>query len=180
MATAATLEDEPVRIVPYDPAWPARFEREKLLLERSIGAAVTGGIHHVGSTAVPGLSAKPVIDILVGVQDLVSSCACFAPLRELSYQHAAHRSEEMHWFCKPEPRHRTHYLHLVPTGSRRYEAELSFRDALRSSSALAADYKTLKTSLARRHEHDRERYTQEKAQFIARALREWELGTRDV
>ena len=69
--------DEPIRIVSYDPSWPTRFQHEKTLLERAIGAWITGGVHHVGSTAVSGLAAKPVIDILVGVHDLVCSRDCF-------------------------------------------------------------------------------------------------------
>jgi GrpB-like predicted nucleotidyltransferase (UPF0157 family) len=163
-------DDESVEIVPYDPSWPARFEREKALLERSIGAWATGGIHHVGSTAVPGLAAKPVIDILVGVQDLASSGDSFGELAKVGYHYAPYRTEEMHWLCKPDPSHRTHHLHLVPTGSRRYQAELAFRDALRSRPDLAVEYAQLKRSLARQFAHDRERYTLEKADFIQKAL----------
>ena len=60
------MTDEPVRIVPYDPSWPERFEEERAALADALGGWVVGGIHHVGSTSVPGLDAKPVIDILVG------------------------------------------------------------------------------------------------------------------
>jgi GrpB-like predicted nucleotidyltransferase (UPF0157 family) len=170
MTQTAKLEDEPVRIVPYDPSWPARFEAEKGLLEEAIGEWATGGIHHVGSTAVPGLTAKPVIDILVGVNDLASSRDSFGELTKVGYQGAPYRIGEMHWFCKPNQSHRTHHLHLVPTGSRRYQAELAFRDALRARPDLAVAYATLKTSLAKQYEHDRERYTQEKADFIQKVL----------
>jgi GrpB-like predicted nucleotidyltransferase (UPF0157 family) len=166
----AKLEDEPVKIVPYDPLWPARFEIEKALLEEAIGVWATGGIHHAGSTAVPGLAAKPVIDVLVGVDDLPSSRDSFAELARIGYHYAPYRAGEMHWFCKPDRSHRTHHLHLVPTGSLRYQAELAFRDALRARPDLAAAYASLKTSLAKRYEHDRERYTQEKADFIHKTL----------
>lgn len=60
--------DEPIRLVPYDPSWPERFAEERDALEQAIGAWAIGGIHHIGSTAVPGLDAKPIIDILVGVE----------------------------------------------------------------------------------------------------------------
>ena len=81
----ADADSEPVRVVPYEDSWPARFDAEKALLEAAIGRWVSGGIHHVGSTAVPGLAAKPVIDILVGVvQDLASSRACFGELATLA------------------------------------------------------------------------------------------------
>ncbi len=176
MAPETQLDDDPIAIVPYDPRWPARFETEKALLEQSIGRWATGGIDHVGSTAVPGLAAKPVIDILVGVDDLPSSRACFGELAELDYLYAPYRAEEMHWFCKPDPRHRTHHLHLVSTGSRRYRDELAFRDLLRARPELAAEYAELKRALADEHTNDREAYTQAKASFIQCALRDdWQV-----
>jgi GrpB-like predicted nucleotidyltransferase (UPF0157 family) len=169
---AVDVDDEPVRIESYDPSWPARFDAESVLLKQAIGAYVTGGIHHVGSTSVPGLAAKPVIDILVGVEDLPSSRATIEKLVPLGYQYAPYRADEMYWFCKPDATHRTHHLHLVPTGSRRYRAELAFRDALRGRPDLADEYEKLKRSLAREFERDREGYTQAKAAFIERVLRE--------
>jgi GrpB-like predicted nucleotidyltransferase (UPF0157 family) len=166
----ADIEDEPVEIVSYDSAWPARFETEKRLLERVIGPWSAGGVHHVGSTAVPGLAAKPVIDILVGVESLAGSRTCFDPLAEIGYQYAPYRPDEMHWFCKPSPAHRTHHLHLVPAGSRRFHDELAFRDALRSLPELAERYAELKRTLATRHRTDREGYTEAKGDFIAEVL----------
>lgn len=164
--------DEPIRIVRYDPGWPAEFDRERGLLQRSIGKWVVGGIHHVGSTAVPGLDAKPILDILVGVEDLEASRACFEPLAELEYLYAPYLPEEMHWFCKPDPSHRTHHLHLVPRDSSRYRDELAFRDHLRANPEKARDYADLKHRLAARFERDREGYTDAKAGFIARILAE--------
>jgi GrpB-like predicted nucleotidyltransferase (UPF0157 family) len=172
------IDDEPVRIESYDPSWPSRFEAERVLLEEAIGAYVTGGIHHVGSTSVPGLAAKPVIDILVGVEDLSASRPCIEKLAALDYRYAPYRAEEMHWFCKPDPSRRTHHLHLVPSGSRRYLAELAFRDALRSDPDLVVAYEKLKRGLARDFEHDRDGYTEAKAAFIEQVLRETgELAT---
>jgi GrpB-like predicted nucleotidyltransferase (UPF0157 family) len=162
--------DEPIRIVAYDPGWPERFERERAALEGAIGEWIVGGIHHVGSTAVPGLDAKPVIDILVGVESLEAARACFDPLARLEYLYAPYRPEEMHWFCKPGPSRRTHHLHLVPAGSRRFEEELAFRDRLRADPAVAEAYAALKRELAVRFANDREAYTEAKAAFIARQL----------
>jgi GrpB-like predicted nucleotidyltransferase (UPF0157 family) len=157
---------EPVRIVSYDPLWPQRFQHERALLEHALGKIASGGIHHVGSTAVPGLPAKPVIDILVGVMDLGSSRAAFESLAALQYMYAPYRSEEMHWFCKPDPSKRTHHLHLVPVGSPRFQAELAFRDRLRLQPPLAEQYRELKQALASEYELDREAYTDAKAEFI--------------
>jgi GrpB-like predicted nucleotidyltransferase (UPF0157 family) len=164
--TTAPGADEPIRLQPYDPSWPDRFARERTALEESIGAWATGGIHHVGSTAVPGLSAKPIIDILVGVDSLDASRACFDPLAQLGYLYAPYRPEEMHWFCKPNPSRRTHHLHLAATDSSRFHAELKFRDRLRASPETAAEYAALKHDLADRFADDREAYTDAKADFI--------------
>lgn len=165
------MADQAVRIASYDPAWPRRFEEERAALEDVIGKWASGGIHHVGSTAVPGLDAKPVIDILVGVEDLEASRACFAPLARLDYLYVPYRAHEMHWFCKPHPSRRTHHLHLVPTGLPRFGAELAFRDRLRARPDLSARYAALKRELADSFEHDREAYTEAKAEFIELALR---------
>jgi GrpB-like predicted nucleotidyltransferase (UPF0157 family) len=162
--------DEPVHISPYDPEWPLRFEREHGALEGAIGAWVVGGIHHVGSTAVPNLEAKPVIDILVGIESLESGRACFEPLATLEYVHAPYLSSEMHWFCKPHPSRRTHHLHLAPVGSARYEEELAFRDHLRADAGAAREYAALKRELADRFREDREGYTDAKETFIRSVL----------
>jgi len=162
--------DEPIRLVPYDPSWPDKFSEEQAALEGAIGDWASGGIHHVGSTAVPGLEAKPVIDILAGVDSLEAARECFGPLAELGYLYAPYRAGEMHWFCKPHPSRRTHHLHLVPTGSMRFRNELAFRDRLRADPALAGEYAALKRSLAVLHAEDREAYTEAKADFIRRAL----------
>lgn len=162
--------DEPIRIVPYDPAWPDRFEQERAALAAAIGPWITGGIHHVGSTAVPGLDAKPIIDVLVGVEDLETSRACFEPLAKLRYLYAPYLPNEMHWFCKPHPSRRTHHLHLVPKDSPRFRDELVFRDQLRADSEAAREYADLKYRLADRFELDREAYTDAKADFIRQIL----------
>lgn len=172
MVRTAEPADEPIRVVPYDPEWPARFESGRDLLRQAIGPWVVDDIHHVGSTAVPGLDAKPIIDILVGVEDLGHSRACFELLAGLGYLYAPYLAEEMHWFCKPDPGRRTHHLHLVPRGSPRYRDELAFRDHLRANPEKARDYAELKRRLAARFDRDREGYTDAKANFIARALAE--------
>jgi GrpB protein len=102
----AVNADEPIRLSAYDPDWPARFEEERTALEDAIGEWVVGGIHHVGSTAVPGLEAKPIIDILAGVRDLEESRMCFEPPVQLGYMCAPYLPDEMHWFCKPHPSRR--------------------------------------------------------------------------
>ena len=169
-ASRASPADEPIRLSGYDPEWPARFEEEREALAAAIGRWIVGGIHHVGSTAVPGLAAKPILDILAGVRDLEESRACFEPLARLGYVYAPYLADEMHWFCKPHPSRRTHHLHLVPVGSRRYVDELAFRDRLRADPAVAEKYAALKRALAERFASDREAYTDAKSDFIRQVL----------
>jgi GrpB-like predicted nucleotidyltransferase (UPF0157 family) len=169
-ADATEWVDEPVSIEAYDPTWPSQFEKERSALERAIGDQLSGGIHHVGSTAVPGLEAKPIIDILVGVKDLPGSRACFGDLRRLGYLYAPYRPDEMHWFCKPHPSRRTHHLHLAPINSPRFREELAFRDHLRSHPDAANEYVALKRRLAVELEQDRDAYTAAKGAFIRACL----------
>ena len=157
---------------PYDPVWPARFEDERRLLQPVLDEFITGGIHHVGSTSVPGLDAKPVIDILAGIRDLASARPCIDLLVPFGYLYAPYRTDEMLWFCKPDPARRTHHLHLVPAGTARYRDELLFRDYLREHPDARADYARLKHALAVRHRQDREAYTEGKTAFVQKILRQ--------
>ncbi len=169
-ATEEPEAAEPVLIAGYDVSWPEKFETERVLLQELISPWVVGGIHHVGSTSVPGLAAKPVIDILVGVESLDRSRPCIDKVASLGYLYWPYRSDEMHWFCKPDPARRTHHLHLIPTGSPRYRDELAFRDALRRDPALTERYAALKRDLAARFRDDREAYTEHKAPFVSEVL----------
>jgi GrpB-like predicted nucleotidyltransferase (UPF0157 family) len=162
--------DEAILLTPYQPQWPERFERERSALSEAIGPWVVGGIHHVGSTAVPGLTAKPIIDILVGVADLESSRGTMERLADIEYLYAPYLDDRMHWFCKPHPARRTHHLHLVPVDSNRYLEELAFRDSLRADPGLAGEYSTLKQRLAQLFRNDRTAYTKAKSDFIGAAL----------
>jgi GrpB-like predicted nucleotidyltransferase (UPF0157 family) len=147
------------------------FEEEKALLEALLARWRRGPIEHVGSTAVPGLCAKPIIDVMVGVGSLAESEPAKAALREAGYQYAEYKADVMHWFCKPSFAMRTHHLHLIPFGSALWCERLKFRDLLRADGAVAAQYAALKLELARKFEFDREAYTEAKWPFIAQALK---------
>jgi GrpB-like predicted nucleotidyltransferase (UPF0157 family) len=161
-----------IAVVPYDPEWPRRFEAERVLLERVLAPWLEGGIHHVGSTAVPGLAAKPTIDIVAGVRDLEKARTAFDPLREHSYEYEPHRPGIAHHFAKPPASRwweRTHNLHLTEPGSDLWRERLAFRDALRADPELAAEYEALKLGLAQ----DRRApgaYTGDKRDFVVRVL----------
>ena len=164
------MKEAPVEIVPYDSSWPRLFDEERERLIRAIGTWLVGPIEHIGSTAIPELAAKPVIDIMAGVETLDESRPAIAALADLDYCYAPYRPESEHWFCKPSPAFRTHHLHLVPFGSPQWIAAIAFRDYLRSHPRLAAEYQDLKLGLAEKHRHDREAYTEAKGPFVTRII----------
>jgi GrpB-like predicted nucleotidyltransferase (UPF0157 family) len=162
--------EAPVEIVPYDPSWSGLFNDESEELLRTIGAWLVGPIEHIGSTAIRGLSAKPVIDIMAGVETLDASRPALAALADVGYCYAPYRSDSEHWFCKPSPAFRTHHLHLVPIDSPSWVERLAFRDYLRTHPLAAAEYGAVKQILAGRFRFDREAYTQAKGPFVARIV----------
>jgi len=167
----AMPNDAPVHIVPYDRDWPSRFEAERKLLIDAIGSwLVANSIEHIGSTAIPGLDAKPVIDIMAGVESLDGSRAAVAVLERHQYCYAPYRADVMYWLCKPSPAQRTYHLHLVPLGSPLWIEQLAFRDYLRTHPDVAMEYAALKRRLADAHRLDREAYTNAKAPFVERVL----------
>jgi GrpB-like predicted nucleotidyltransferase (UPF0157 family) len=168
------VREEPIVLVAYDPAWPRLFEEERAQLKPVLAPWLAGAIEHIGSTAVPGLTAKPVIDIMAAVRDLPSSAHAREAVAPLGYVYFPYRPDVMHWFCKPSPARRTHHLHLVPVDSPLWSDRLLFRDYLRSSPGAAAEYAGLKVALADRYRHDREAYTDAKADFVGSIL---ERGT---
>ena len=160
-----------IAIVPYDPEWPRRFEAERKLLERVLAPWLEGGIHHIGSTAIPGLAAKPMIDMMAGVHDLEEARAAFDPLREESYEYTPHRPRTHHFSKPPGPpwAHQCQ-LHLTEPGSDLWVERLAFRDALRADAQLAREYEELKLRLAEEHSADGRAYTVAKRPFVARVL----------
>jgi GrpB-like predicted nucleotidyltransferase (UPF0157 family) len=161
-----------ISVVPYDPAWPRRFEDERLALEAVLAPWLEGGIHHIGSTAIPGLAAKPIIDMMAGVHNLDDARAAFVPLSALAYVHTPHRPNIAHHFSKPSGRlsEVTHGLHLTEPGSDLWRERLAFRDALRMDPALVAEYEALKLRLANEHRNDAVAYTTGKQEFVGRVL----------
>jgi len=157
-------------VEPYDPTWPAKFETEKRVLRAVLAPWLAGTIEHIGSTAVPGLPAKPVIDIMVAVRDLPSSQPAIEALQPFNYCYFPYKAELMHWFCKPTPASRTHHLHLVPFESQLWRERLAFRDCLRSDPATRDAYTQLKLKLAAQFRDDREAYTEAKTDFIRSVL----------
>lgn len=159
-----------VTIVPYDPDWPRRFSEEC----RALAAVFAGReavIEHVGSTAVPGLGAKPVIDIMVGVPVLVEVERRIPALEAAGYEYVQEYERQLsdrRYFRKPRRGPRAFHLHCVVTGSDFWIRHLAFRDDLRTHPESAAAYYNLKRELAGRV--SKGEYTEAKSAFIEGVL----------
>ena len=155
-------------MVPYDPEWVRLFAEEKARLQAVIGAYVLD-IQHVGSTSVPGMVAKPILDIAIAVRNFEEARVCIPPVESLGY---AYKGEfgipRRHYFVKGEPR--THHIHMNERGSTDWENQVLFRDCLIRHPDLAEEYARLKLELARRFPEDRLAYTDAKAPLIERVL----------
>lgn len=159
---------ERVALVPYDVAWPNKFEVERTRL-LSLFPDVFVEIEHFGSTAIPGMLAKPIIDILCGVETLAGTDALSIRLCEVGYSTSAEFNASLSdrkWFMRWADGRRTHHLYVVVHGGAAWRERLSFRDRLRADSNAAARYERLKTHLASQHQDDREAYTAAKADFV--------------
>jgi GrpB-like predicted nucleotidyltransferase (UPF0157 family) len=155
--------DAAVQVVDYDPAWPASFEVEHRRLAPMLGDA---DIHHIGSTAVPGLVAKPVIDMMALITDIDAPIAVLVERAGYQFPRAYNATLSHHRFlCYPTASHRTHHLHLVDE-QHELDRRLCFRDRLRADPVLAREYAMLKRRLASRFADDREAYTDAKRQFV--------------
>jgi GrpB-like predicted nucleotidyltransferase (UPF0157 family) len=164
---------EEVRLCPYDPQWPHLFQAEReRLMEKFPGAF--RDIEHIGSTAVPGLQAKPVIDILAGVEsmafaDKMVNAICLAGYTTSDAFNATLSGRR--WFMRSKDGTRTHHLHVVVHGESEWLEHLCFRDALRSDVILAARYVELKSELVAHYKSDRDAYTDAKTLFVQSVLR---------
>lgn len=164
---AAAIAEE-IALVPYDASWPDIFaaERDRLM---SMFAEELIEVQHIGSTAVPGLQAKPVIDILAGVQSMAVADALVKRLCCSGYTTSAEFNATLplrRWLMRWADGHRTHHLHLVIHGGREWLEHLQFRDKLRSNPQLAHRYSEFKSHLAAKHRTDREAYTNAKSEFV--------------
>lgn len=158
---------EPVVIAEPDPRWRDAFLSERERLTTALGEGAVR-IEHIGSTAVPGLAAKPVIDVMVAVRVLGPPDRYLRHVAPLGYRHQPIGSEARLFFVKGAPR--THHLHIVKEGGEEMRRHLLFRDRLIACPQLADEYMALKRELARRFRDDRDAYVRGKSDFIAKAI----------
>jgi GrpB-like predicted nucleotidyltransferase (UPF0157 family) len=168
MAGTSSTRD-PIVVVDPDPAWPSRFEA---LAEpvRAVVADLGAAVEHVGSTAVPGLAAKPVIDIDVVVRRAADVPEAIERLRGLRYVYQGDKGIPGREAFLSPPGRPPHHLYVVVAGSRPHADHVAFRDHLRAHPETAAEYAQLKRALAERYGRDAAAYTDAKSAFIARAL----------
>jgi putative glutamine amidotransferase len=153
-------------IVPYDPAWTSRFETESTRIGEALGDQVVR-LEHVGSTSVPGLGAKPVVDIQVSVRTMVPRATYVEPLVRLGYRWALDPwTDEHEFFSRDVDGQRAFHLHVCEQGSEWEVRHLAFRDWLRNHPEDAAAYERLKRDLAERHPRDTYTYNDAKTAFI--------------
>ena len=162
-------------IVDYDPAWPAAFEGERERIAAALGRLALRIEHH-GSTSVPGLAAKPIIDIQISVASLQPLQPYLDRLTPLRYVHVPHADDA---FCpflhRPAAWPHTHHVHLVESGGEEERRTLAFRDYLRTHDAAAREYERLKREMAARTDAGdpaaREAYARAKSAFVERIIR---------
>lgn len=160
---------EEISIAPHDPGWPNLYENEAAFLRLKLPQSVVIKIEHFGSTAVPGLAAKPVIDVLVQVSSLEETKEQIVPILEAEgydYFWRTDDSPAYAWFIKRDSEgKRTHHIHMVEADSKLWE-RLYFRDYLSEFPEEAKRYAELKQALAERYPNDRMAYTEGKAEYV--------------
>ncbi|HEY6337973.1 MAG TPA: GrpB family protein [Candidatus Sulfotelmatobacter sp.] len=161
---------EPIIIQDYDSLWPERFE----ILRSRISAGLDGlatAIEHIGSTAVPGLAGKPVIDIDVLLKSDANLSLAISRLSDLGYEHRGNLGIAGREAFQAPLDDFPHHLYVCSPGSQTYERHIAFRDHLRTHPSDADAYARLKRKLATKFDADREAFTQGKSEFVEEILR---------
>ena len=154
-----------IEVHKYDPSWPKRFDAEKNLLWRILGDVVIA-IHHIGSTSVPGLDAKPIIDILIEVTDLSALDALGNEMQAIGYESKGEYGIPGRRYFQKGGDDRTHQVHAFKYGDDNVTRHIAFRDYLRSHPAIAEEYAVLKKSIAETCDNDIDKYCDGKDAFV--------------
>lgn len=159
-----------VRLVPYSRQWIDAFDKERIDLVNAMGPLFIA-VEHIGSTSIPGMQAKPIIDIAAMTEAETDVEKCIAPLAALGYLYRGEYGlPGRHFFTKGSPE--SHYLHVVVAGSHHWDYWMLFRDFLLRRGDIAEEYSRLKLDLAQKYAKERDAYTKAKSQFIVRVLDE--------
>ena len=166
-------EGERLIIAEYNAEWPRLFEEERVRIQGQIGAYVDD-IQHIGSTAVTGLGAKPIIDIMIVIPRIEAVASCVPGLEKLDYHYMGEYGiAGRHYFYKPanaSPFEHQYHLHMLMAMHQQYLSHILFRDYLRMHPEALTAYQRLKEELAARYISDRDSYTDGKGQFVSSIL----------
>ncbi len=161
-----------VSVSAYSAQWPELYEQEKNCIAAAIGPHILD-IRHVGSTSIPGMPAKPVIDIAVSVEHFESAYVCTAPVQKLGYVYKGeHGIDRRHYFVKQTGGLRTVHVHMNEINSKAWYDLILFRDYLLASPGAAHEYAALKKRLAKKCANDADAYQKGKAEFIQSILKQ--------
>jgi GrpB-like predicted nucleotidyltransferase (UPF0157 family) len=161
-------ESDIVRLILYNSDWEQLFEDEKSRLQEVVGAYVLE-IQHVGSTSIPGMIAKPIIDIAIAVQNFEDATICIKPIEQLGYEYRGENGiPRRHFFIKGNPR--THHIHMNEISSRDWLNQIAFRNYLIQHPGIAKEYAELKVKLAQSYPTNSQSYTESKTPFVNHVL----------
>ncbi len=178
-ANVGGAPSQPIEVVAYDPAWPGLFAELGRQLRGALGD-VALRIDHIGSTSVPGLAAKPIVDVQVSVASFEPLEAFKQPLEQLGFVYRAGNAERTKRYFREPPGSRRTHLHVRRAGSFSEQWALLFRDYLRAHRDVAAEYAAVKRRLAMQFRADRHGYTEAKVPFMWQVIRqadEWAQAT---
>ena len=165
------LDRKTVKLFSYSPKWTKNFEKEKKILRDILGDKVID-IQHIGSTAIPELLAKPIIDILIAVSDLKRVKGLIRALKKIDYEYEEDEGgPDRLFFAKGDEAKITHHLHFVRINSRAWKDNLLFRDYLRKHKEIVGKYADLKRELIKKFPKDRESYLSGKVEFIEAVIK---------
>ncbi|WP_242272649.1 GrpB family protein [Bacillus cereus group sp. BfR-BA-01310] len=156
-----------VFLVPWTGEWEFEFLKEKQLIEEQIGEYIMV-IHHIGSTSIPHLSAKPIIDIAIELNDFANGIECIEKLEQLNYKYRKDVLPERYYFNKGEPR--THQIHMYEQWNPYLIEQLSFRDYLKDNKTARMQYEQLKIQLSQANPNDKHKYAEDKTSFVKSIL----------
>lgn len=165
---------ENIELEPYSPSWLEKFQKEATKIREAIGEGNIISIEHIGSTAIPGISAKPIIDIAIGVQSLETAKNFLPVLEKMGYSFwDKNPKKDRMFFVKGLPPNgpRTFHVHIMEASGDELPKRILFREYMRTHPEEADKYEALKKELSEKYKQDREAYTEAKSDFISNVIK---------
>jgi len=171
--------DRYIEIVAYNSEWPELFELEARRIKAVCKGIITV-VEHIGSSAIPGMIAKPILDLMPGLDSYQDGFKTIEPLKQLGYEHFGDNGIPGRFYFRLSFEQRSVvHVHMFEIGTENWHRHLIFRDSLRANPAIAAQYAELKKDLAVRFRNDREAYSNGKSEFINSVVQKARLNMQD-